>query len=74
MVHLNTQSKSYEPPPENKNDNIPPKKCSVSTPPPSNGLQIDKPIPNAILHPPKSTLQNSILNPNRCATQYYNIV
>ena len=56
MVHLNTISQSYDPPPENKNDDVPYEKTSVSTPPPSNGIHIEKPIPDAILRPPKSTL------------------
>ena len=55
-VHLNTQSQSYDPALENKTDNVPPEKPSNSTPPPPNGLHIEKPIPDTILHPPKSTL------------------
>ena len=50
------------------------KKPSSSTPPPSNGLHIEKPIPEAIFHPPNGTLCKSIINPNACAAQYYNIV
>ena len=73
-VHLNITSQSYDSPPKNKNDGVPSKKPLVSTAPPSNGLQIEKPIPDAILRPPKSTLWNSILNPNVHATEYYNIV
>ena len=53
---------------------VPPKKPSVYTPPPSNGLHIERPIPDAILRPPKSKLKNSILNPNTHVSQYYNIV
>ena len=68
MVHLNTKSQSYDPPPEKKTDNVPPEKPTTSTPPPPNGLQIEKTIPNAILHPPKSMLQKFIFNPNACAT------
>ena len=37
-IHLNIGSQSYEPPTERKNDDVPSKKPSVSTPPPSNGL------------------------------------
>ena len=64
MVHLNTRSQSYDPPLEKTIDDVPSDKPSVSTPPPSNNFQNEKPIPNTILQPPKSTLQKSILNPN----------
>ena len=74
MVNLNTRSHSYDPPPENKSDEFPPEKPSTSTPPPSNGLHIEKPIPKEIFRPPKGTLRKSIINPNACASQYYNIV
>ena len=73
-LHLNTRSQSYDPPPEKKTDDFPSDKPSVSTPPLSDGLQIEKPILDAILHPPKSTLQKYILNPNARAAQYYNII
>ena len=72
-VNINTRSQSYDPPPEMKINNAPPKKRSASTPP-TNGLQIENPSLDAILSPPKSTLQKSILNPNTHASQYYNIV
>ena len=45
MVNLNTRSHSYDPPPEKKSDEFQPEKPSASTPPPSNGLHIEKPIP-----------------------------
>ena len=73
-VNLNTISHSYDPPPENKPDDVPFEKPSASTPPPNNGLHIEKPIPKEIFHPPKGTLHKSIINPNARATQYYNIV
>ena len=74
MINLNTRAHSYDPPPEKKPDEFPSKKYSVSTPPPSNGLHIEKPMPEAIFRPPKRTLHNSLINPNACASQYYNIV
>ena len=74
IVHLNTGSQIYGPPIEREIDDVPSDKPSVSTPPPSNGLHIEKPIPDTILLPPKSTLQNSILNPNTRVSQYYNRV
>ena len=45
MVNLNTRSHSYDPPPEKKSYDLPSKKSSASTPPPNNGLHIEKPIP-----------------------------
>ena len=51
-----------------------PKKTSLSTPPPSNGIHIEKTIPEAIFCPPKGTLCKSIINPNAHVAQYYNIV
>ena len=74
MANLNTRSHSYDPPPENKYDEFPPEKPSASTPPPSNGIHIEKPIPEAILFPPKGTLRKSITNPNTLFAQYYSIL
>ena len=73
-MNLNTRAHSYDPSLEKKPDDIPSEKTSTSTPPTNNGLHIEKPIPEEIFHPPKGTLRNSIINPNACATQYYNIV
>ena len=73
-VNLNTREHSYEPPLENKSDDIPSEKTSTSTPPTNNGIHIEKPIPEAIFHPLKDTLHKSIINPNTRASQYYNIV
>ena len=63
-VNINTGSHNYDPPPEKKTDNVPPKKTSASPPPTTNGLQNEKPVHDAILRPPKSTLQKYVLNPN----------
>ena len=57
-----------------KPNEITSKKPSISTSPPSNGLHIEKPMPEVIFFPPKSTVHNSIINPNARASQYYNIV
>ena len=73
-VNLNTRSHSYDPPLEKKFDEVPPEKPSSSTPPPSNGLNIEKPILEAIFQPTKGTLRKSIINPNAHAAQYYSIV
>ena len=59
---------------EKKPDDVPYEKLSTSTPPSNNGLHIEKPISEAIFHPPNGTLRNPIINPNTCAAQYYNIV
>ena len=74
MVNLNTRSQSYDPPPKNIFDDVPLEKPSTSTPPPNNGLHIEKPILEAIFGPPKGTLRKSIINPNARVPQYYNIV
>ena len=74
MVNLNTRSHNYDPPLKNKYDEVPPEKPSASTPPSSNGIHIEKLIPEAIFYPPKGTLRNSIINPKARASKYYNIV
>ena len=48
---LNTRAHSYDPPPENKPDEIPLEEPSTSTPPPSNGIHIEKPKPEEIFSP-----------------------
>ena len=68
MGNLNTRSHSYDPPLGKKSDEVQPKKPSSSTPPPSNGIHIEKPIPEAIFLPPKGTIDKSIINPNSCAS------
>ena len=67
-INLNTWSQSYDPPPEKKTDNAPLEKPSASTPPPTNGLQIEKLVVDAILRPPKSTLHKYVVNPNTRAS------
>ena len=56
MINLNTRDHSYDLPPKQKSDEFQSDKHSASTPPSSNGLHIEKPIPEAIFRPPKSTL------------------
>ena len=73
-VNLNTREHGYDPPLEKKPDDIPSEKPSNSTPPPNNGLHIEKPILEAIFCPQKGTICKSIINPNAHASQYYNIV
>ena len=74
MINLNIREHSYDPPPEKKIDEVPSNKPSSSTPSPSNGHPIEKPMADAIFHPPKSTLRKSVINPNAHDAQYYNIV
>ena len=62
------------PPQERKPDEVSFNKTSASTPPPSNGIHIEKPISEAIFRPPKISLCKCIINPNANAAQYYNIV
>ena len=73
-LNLNTRSHSYDPPSEKKPDDGPSEKPSTSTPPPNNGIHIEKPMPKAIFLPPNITLPKSIINPNAYVSQYYNIV
>ena len=73
-VNLNTRSHNYDPPPKKKPNDAPSEKPSTSTPPPNNGLHIEKSIREAIFRPPKGTLRKSIINPNTRTAQYYNIV
>ena len=65
-VNLNTRSHNYDPPTAKKDDDASTDKTSASTPPPTNGLHIEKPILDVILWPPKSTLLKSFINPNTC--------
>ena len=64
--------------PKTTNGSLPdPLPSSVSPPsasPPSRPLQIEKPLFDSILHPPKRTIQKSTFNPSSRAAQNYNIV
>jgi hypothetical protein len=84
-INLTTLSNTYNTPgnPDKGKDTngtgtLPdPSSSSVSLPsvnPPSGPLQIDKPMFESILRPPKSTIRKSTFNPSSCATQNYNIV
>ena len=63
---LTTRSQDYDPPPKKKTDNFLTEKKSTSLSPSTNGIQIQKPILDAILQPPKSTLHKYVINPNTC--------
>ena len=76
-INLSTHSQSYDNSPKKKDENPSPKKTpsTISPTSSSNGpLTIEKPNLDLILHPPKSTLINSIFNPNSRAAQFYNVV
>jgi hypothetical protein len=84
-INLTTLSKTYDTvgnPNKGKVTNgtetlLDPSPSFVSPPsvnPPSGPLQIEKPMFNSILHPPKSTIRKSTFNPSSRATHNYNIV
>jgi hypothetical protein len=84
-INLNTHSKTYDTPvnPDkgidtNGTSTLPnPSPSSISIPsitPPYGPLQIEKPMFDSILRPPKSTIRKATFNPSSRATQNYNIV
>jgi hypothetical protein len=84
-INLTTLSKTYDTlgnPDKGKDTNgtgtLPdPSPSSISIPsvnPPSGPPQIEKPVFNSILGPPKSTICKATFNPSSHATQNYNIV
>jgi len=77
-VSLTTRSKAYDVIPNSNTigslkDKAPMYEPSFF-PPPSSPLQIERPISDTILGPPKGTIRKAIFNPNAKATQNYNIV
>ena len=70
MINLNTISHNYDLPREKKPNDVPSEKPSTSMPPPSNGIHIEKPIPEAVFLPPNINLRKSIINPNAHVAQY----
>ena len=42
--------------------------------PPTNDIHIEKHVLDAVLRPPKSTIQKLVFNPSARATQYYNVL
>ena len=52
-INLNTRAHSYDPPPKKKPNEVSSDKPSASTPPPSNGIHIEKPIPETIFSLPR---------------------
>jgi hypothetical protein len=82
-INLTTRTMTYDTPikpnkPKNTNGSLPdPLPSSVSPPsasPSSEPLQIEKPLFDSILRPPKSTIQKSTFNPSSRAAQNYNII
>jgi hypothetical protein len=75
MVNVMTRENTYDTPPGDQANGKAIDQPSTSTPPPSsNPLQIEKPISDAVLHPPKSTIRKVTFNPNSHAAQNYNII
>jgi hypothetical protein len=75
MVNVTTRENTYDAPLGDQTKGKVVYQPSNSTPPPSsNPLQIDKIIFDAVLLPPKSTIQKMTFNPNSRASQNYNIV
>jgi hypothetical protein len=84
-INLTTRSKTYDTsgnPDKGKDTNgtgnlQDPSSSSVSLPsvnPPSRPLQIEKPMFDSILRPPKRTIRKYTFNPSSCDAQNYNIV
>ena len=73
-IHITTRYLSYDPYLEKKGDNILVDKTYTFVSPPTNGLQIEKPVHDAVLWTPKSTIRKSIFNASAHDSQYYNVV
>jgi hypothetical protein len=82
-INLTTRTTTYDTPikpdkPKPTNGSLPdPLPSTVSSPsssPSSGPLQIEKPLFDSILRPPKSTIRKSTFNPSSWAAQNYNIV
>jgi hypothetical protein len=77
-IDLTTRTATYDtsakPDKENVTNGIPPNPSPASVSPPSGSLQIDKPIFDSILRPPKSIVRKSTFNLSSRAAQNYNIV
>ena len=73
-INIAARSQKYDPPHEKQNDITPIDKTTTSIPPPTNGLHIEKHVLDAVLQPPKSTIQKSVFNPSVWAAQYQNIL
>ena len=64
-VVLTTRAKTYNTTPDKQVNESPPSQPSTTTPPLSNGsLQIEKPIFDNVLRPPKGLIRKSTFNPN----------
>lgn len=77
-MDLTTRLKTYQSIPElNMNGDLKVKSPMDENsfgPPPTGPLQIERPISDTILRPPKSTIRKALFNPNARAMQNYNIV
>ena len=76
-IALTTRMKTYENPESQTGGSTSSSAQQPPSTPPSgsNGpLQIERPISDNVLRPPKATIRKAIFNPNAQATQSYNIV
>ena len=74
-INVTTQANTYDTPLGDQSKGKVVYQCSSSTPPPSsNPLQIENPIYDATLCPPKSIIRKATFNPNSRAAQNYNII
>ena len=76
-IRLTTRTQNFEKSPEKKDEGASSYKTPYTNPssylsPSSTPLIIEKPILDAILRPPKSTIQKSVFNPSTGAAQFYN--
>ena len=76
-INLQTQSQNDDKPVDKKEDHSSSGKTPSTSSPKSSStipFSIEKPTLDMILHPPKSTLQKVVFNPNARAAQFYNVV
>jgi hypothetical protein len=76
-IDLTTRTMTYDTPTKTDKEKVTngslPDPSLASVSPPSGSLQIEKPMFDFILCPPKSTICKSTFNRSSCATQNYNI-
>jgi hypothetical protein len=73
-ISLMTRSKTCDTPLENHANGGATDNPSTSTPPSSTPIQIERPVVDSVLRPPKGTIQKLIFNPSAHTAKKYNIV
>ena len=76
-IHLQNQSHNYDKLVDKNEDHSSSGKSPSTSSLESSSivpLSIEKPTLDMILHPPKSTLQKDVFNPNSRVAQFYNVV